>query len=65
MKSGEPIGKWFIEVISAPESFRLKIMFNQLGLSYTDGINTYYLVGDEADKYTVFDYVLHILPTQV
>jgi len=64
MRPGEPIGKWFIENLSFPIETHFYIHFKRLGLSYSDGVNTYFLGGEENDNPS-FMYLLYFVTPKV
>jgi len=65
MKTGEPIGRWFIENLSYGYDSGLSITFNQFGISYSDGTNIYSLGGDTPDYFAIFHYYLNIVGPRV
>ena len=46
-KAGEQQGKWFIENLNLTSSTILYIMFFSNSFSYSDGVNRYYLFGND------------------
>jgi len=54
------MGKWFVENLTVNSNSRLEI-FNQFGLSYTSGGNTYYLGGNIAENSEIYILRLNII----
>jgi len=59
-KSGEQSGKWFIENLTLTDDSTVWLVFYSNSFSYTDGINRYYLFGDQVKTTVHYIHYLYV-----